>query len=166
MLQIQSKFDVFNLSERANWRCNICSCKNPSITHIFNSTWTLAFVHLSLSIFSREEYKRHTSWECLCSVQSSYDAVLVGGSDLLCHGFDPPVLGLGCRGMGRSRHLYLAGISSKTVRAAVKTGQQVLQKEKRWQLLGTLPRAVLLKVNMGHLCIHALTVYLHICEVS
>lgn len=67
--------------------------------------------------------------------------------------------------MGWSRHLYLAGISSKTVRAAVKTGQQVLQKEKRWQLLGILPRAVLLNVTMGHLRSHALTVYLHICQV-
>lgn len=43
-----------------------------------------------------------------------------GGSDLLCHGFDPPVLGLGRGGMGWSRHLHLAGISGKTVRAAVK----------------------------------------------
>lgn len=52
-------------------------------------------------------------------------------TDLLGHSFDPPVLGLGWWWMRRSRHLHLAGVSRKAVRAAVKTRQKVLQRENR-----------------------------------
>lgn len=36
-------------------------------------------------------------------------------TDLLSHGFDPPVLGLSGRRMRRSRHLHLTGVSREAV---------------------------------------------------
>lgn len=52
-------------------------------------------------------------------------------TDLLGHGFDPPVLRLGRRGVRRRRHLHLAGVSGKAVGTAVKARQEVLQRNQR-----------------------------------
>lgn len=72
------------------------------------------------------------SWTTLLSRSIAHKVMVIiqylGHTDLLSHRFDPPVLSLSWRRVGRSRHLHLAGVSRKTVWAAVKTRQKVLQR--------------------------------------
>lgn len=70
----------------------------------------------------------------LCSTWSTLVLVIIqylSHTDLLSHRFDPPVLGLSGRRVGRSRHLHLTGVSRETVGAAVETRQKVLQRHRK-----------------------------------
>lgn len=70
----------------------------------------------------------------LCSTWSTLVLVIIqylSHTDLLSHRFDPPVLGLSGRRVGRSCHLHLTGVSRETVGAAVETRQKVLQRYRK-----------------------------------